>query len=200
MQYFRIFICSLLLLLLQGLPAQGAADVSPAAQKRMSIVLSQATRSGLYSFHRDELQDPKNINKVLSFAISYIDKFHFRSKTFRDSSGMGPIYMRPEDVNEVLSRFFEFTLPPLAEGKYGFVRFDGKFFSHQVDMADARKYAYVQQAKEKKDGSISVQGVLDNPEYPKNPEERDTFTAVLKPIIWNGFHTYAIISIYKKSK
>ncbi len=198
MPYFRIFICSLLLLLLQGLPAQAAADVSPAAQKRMSIALSQVTRSGLHSFHRDELQDSKNLNKVISFAVSYIDRFHSRSKTFRDSSGIGPIYMRPEDVNEVLSRLFEFTLPPLAEGNYGFIRFDGKFFSHQLDMADARTYAYVQQAEEKKDGSISVQGVLDNPEYPRDSERIQKFTAVLKPITWKGLHTYAIISIHKK--
>ncbi len=195
MKYLRIFCCNFLLFLFTCLSAQAAADVSPAAQKRMSIVLSQVTRDFLYSFKREDLSASNNISKAVAFAVSHLDRYHFRSKVFRNSNGLGPLLVLPKDVNEVLLRFFEFTLPPdLAAGTYNFVSFDGKVFSYGADMSEVGMYAYVQHAKEEKNGLISVQGILSHPTYSKG---KHAFTAVLKPILWQGLHTYAVISITK---
>ncbi len=199
MQRTWIGIICACLLLCSAVQGRAAEDVSADAQKRMSIIISELTRLGVYSVQA-KLLDPKNPEALLDFAARYVESTYPLSKSrlapaLLKSGGTAPLGERLvslQAVKDVVKRFFAYDLPSIAPGQYGSIHFDGKDF-HIRMAGGARVYwAQVKEAKELATGNIQVQGVLRTPEDTEIPY---SFTAELKPILWKSLKTYAVVSL-----
>ncbi len=190
MQNIKIGLFCFCLLLCTSFSVKAAEDVGPIAQKRMSIVLSELTRN--YRKTVDEkFFDPKNYQGAAYFAGKYLGNRFTFSKTRYASDAGGGFYVSLEDVKAVIKRLFDRELADITPGTYDFMTFDGKDFLLHPSDGDPAYWAQVKEAKELKTGNIAVKGVFRDPEK----FEVATFTAELKPIVWKGMKTYAVISL-----
>ncbi len=204
MRQLRIGFFCICALLCSALSVQAAEDVSPEAQKRMSIVLSELTRTYLTSVQPKEFFDPKKPENLLTFAARYVERMYSHSKArlapaLLKSGGSAPLGERLvtlQDVKSVIKRFFNYDLPAITPGQYGSVHFDGKDFHIRMSGGAPAYWAQVKEAKALDSGNIAVKGVLRDPEH----HEVSTFTAELKPILWKSLKSYAVISLTTTKK
>ncbi len=198
MHHIKIGFFCICVLLYSTLASQAAEDVSPDAQKRMSIVITNITKGRLYSV-QPELFNPKKLDEILYFAGHYVEERLTYSKSriapaLLKQGGSAPLGERLvplQDVKDVLKRFFDYDLPAIAPGQYDSVHFDGKDFHLRMSGGAPSYWAQVTEAKELSTGNIAVKGVLRDPERHAGP----TFVAELKPILWKSLKTYAVISL-----
>ncbi len=185
-------------------PAQATQDVTPEAQKRMSIVLSQLTRSYLDSVQPQQFFDPKQPEELLYFAAHYVERMYTISEArlapaLLKSGGTAPLGERLvslQSVENIIKHFFDYDLPAIAPGQYGSVHFDGKEFHLRMAGGAPSYWAQVTQATVLNTGNFAVKGVLRDPEH----HEVATFTAELKPILWKNLQTYAVVSLTTTKK
>ncbi len=204
MQRTWIGIFCICVILCSAFSAKAASDVSPEAQKRMSIVISELTRTYVDSVQPKQFFDPEHPEELLFFAAFYVERMYGLSKArlapaLLKEGGTAPLGERLVslgDVKNVVKRFFDYELPTLAPKQYGSVYFDGKDFHLRMAGGAPAYWAQVQEAKVLNTGNISVQGVLRGPEQGVVA----TFTAQLKPIFWKSLQTYAVVSLTTTKK
>ncbi len=200
MQRFWIGIFCACFLVSSVLSATAAQDVTPEAQKRMSIVISQLTNVFLNTVEQKDFFNPKTPEKLLYFGALYVEKMYPLRKArtapalLKAGGGSAPLGERLvslQDVEEVIKKFFDYDLPAIAPGQYGSVHYDGKDLHIRMSGGAPAYWAQVTEAKELDSGNIAVKGVLRNPEH----EKTIAFTAELKPILWNNLETFAVVSL-----
>ncbi len=183
--------------------AQAAEKVSDFDKNRISILLNDVI-AGRMSTVSESTFDASKPSALLNFAANFVSKSltystmtSLTTKDLGQYQGNGVIPLQA--VKDVAKRFFDYEMPTPAEGDYDDMQFKGGHF--YIVMADGGLYENIllTEVKVNKDNTITAHGkIFDVEEGVGEGQKLDTFTALLKPHVWKGMKTYAIISISRQ--
>ncbi len=200
---FRHFFFTTIFLLCVCVHAHTAEKISDFDRNRINIILFDVIKGKMNAVSQSTF-DPTNPTDLISFAayfvsnnLTYSTITSLTAKDMGQYQGHGVIPLQA--VKDTVNRFFGYEMPTPAEGSYGDVQFkDGHFY---IVMADGGSVEHIilKEVKLNKDGTITAQGsTFDPQEEPQERKELGTFSALLKPHVWKGMQTYAVISLSKK--
>jgi hypothetical protein len=167
----------------------------------MSELISDYTQLGFYNFERSGIVDPAEPGDMIRFGIQHNFLNNFQA-TIEQCSGSdceaGDVKIDVKHVQQTIKRYFGYDYADLKSVTSSDPPYilKGRYYLFAASDGEEVYPAKVETAQKTPDGDVEASGVLYN--FNDEDEINADFTAVLKPIKWEGKDTRRAESLTSK--